>query len=448
LFDGTRELRLGAEEPKSVLFYRDYRLYLATSFFSAIATQAQTVAVGWQIYAVTHSALALGYAGLMPFVPILLFLLPAGNLADRLDRRILMVLAYLVQTGVSALFLVLTVQGVSSAWPFYLVLLLLGAGRALGWPARQSFLPLLVPQGLFAQAISWSGAAFQTATILGPALGGLMYLLGPAVVYATCAVTMFAMAAATLAIRTSGRARGASPEPAGFRRLIAGVEYVWSNPLLLGGMALDFLAVLLGGATALLPIYARDILRVGPTGLGLLRAAPALGAACVGVMLGRTPIREKAGRKMFACVALFGAATIVFGLSHNFALSLAALATLGAADMVSVYVRGTIAQLATPDEMRGRVSAVNGIFISGSNELGEFESGVTAAWFGTVAAVIIGGAGTLAVVAAGWWLFPELRDIEDPGEVTPAPKQAGTGGPSGTSFQSDPSSRRATQRQS
>jgi MFS family permease len=419
LFNSGSESPWPENQHKSVLHFRDYRLYLATSFFSAIATQAQTVAVGWQIYAITHSALALGYAGLMPFLPILLFLLPAGNLADRIDRRLLMVLAYLMQTAVSALFLILTLRGVDSARPFYLVLLLLGAGRALGWPARQSFLPLLVPQGSFAQAISWNSAAFQTATILGPALGGLMYLLGPAVVYATCSITMFAMAVAILGIRTSGRARSASVEPAGFRRLIAGIEYVWGNPLLLGGMTLDFLAVLLGGATALLPIYARDILRVGPTGLGLLRAAPALGAACVGVMLGRAPIRARAGRKMFGCIALFGCATIVFGLSHNFPLSLAALAVLGAADMVSVYVRGTIAQLATPDEMRGRVSAVNGIFISGSNELGEFESGVTAAWFGTVPAVIIGGVGTLIVVAAGWWLFPDLRDIEDPGEVTP-----------------------------
>jgi len=398
---------------------RDYRLYLATSFFSSMAAQAQTVAVGWQIYAITHSALALGYAGLMPFVPIACLLLPAGNLADRLDRRILMVLAFLMQTGVSALFLMLTIRGVRHAWPFYLVLLLLGAGRALGWPARQSFLPLLVPQGSFAQAVSWNSAAFQTATILGPALGGLIYLLGPAVVYATCSVIMLAMAAAVAAIRTDGRARGASIEPEGFRRLIAGIEYVWGNPLLLGGMTLDFLAVLLGGATALLPIYARDILRVGPTGLGLLRAAPALGAAGVGMILGRRPIRERAGRKMFACVGLFGLATVVFGISRSFALSIVALAVLGAADMVSVYVRSTIAQLATPDEMRGRVSAVNGLFISGSNELGEFESGVTAAWFGTVAAVVIGGLGTLVVVAVGWFLFPDLRNIENPGEVTP-----------------------------
>ena len=409
----------GDHEPLSVLQYRDYRLYLATSFFSALATQAQTVAVGWQIYSITHSPLALGYAGLMPFLPILCFLLPAGHLADRLDRRILMVSAYLVQTAVSALLLTLTLRGVNSAWPFYIVLLLLGAGRALGWPARQSFLPLLVPQGRFAQAISWNSAAFQTATILGPALGGVLYLLGPAVVYAVCSATMFAMAAATLAIRTSGRVRSTAAGPAGFKRLIAGIEYVWGNPLLLGGMALDFFAVLLGGATALLPIYARDILRIGPGGLGLLRAAPALGAACVGVMLGHAPIREKSGRKMFACVALFGIATIVFGLSRSFPLSMAALAVLGAADMVSVYVRGTIAQLATPDEMRGRVSAVNGMFISGSNELGEFESGLTAAWFGTVAAVVIGGVGSLIVVAAGWRLFPALRDVEDPTEVTP-----------------------------
>lgn len=419
LVNAYLESAAAGDPEASVLQYRDYRLYLATSFFSALVTQAQTVAVGWQIYSITHSPLTLGYAGLMPFLPILCFLLPAGSLADRLDRRILMVAAYLVQTAVSALFLILTLRGVNSAWPFYIVLLLLGLGRALGWPARQSFLPLLVPQSRFAQAISWTSAAFQTATILGPALGGVLYLLGPAVVYAVCSATMFAMAAATLAIRTSGRARSTVTGPPGFKRLIAGIEYVWGNPLLLGGMALDFFAVLLGGATALLPIYARDILHIGPSGLGLLRAAPALGAACVGVMLGRAPIRERSGRKMFGCVAVFGIATIVFGLSRNFVLSIAALTILGAADMVSVYVRGTITQLATPDEMRGRVSAVSGIFISGSNELGEFESGLTAAWFGTVPAVVIGGVGTLLVVAAGWWLFAALRDVEDPTEVTP-----------------------------
>jgi MFS family permease len=413
------EPALAGDRQPSVIHYRDYRLYLATSFFSAIAAQAQTVAVGWQIYAITHSPLALGLAGLMPFLPIVCFLLPSGNLADRYDRRILFFLAMLISGLVSALFMALTLHGVRTPLPFYIALLLLGSGRALGWPARQSFLPLLVPQGLFAPAISWNSAAFQTATILGPALGGVLYLLGPAVVYGTCSITMFAMAVATLAIRTSGKAKAASSGPAGFKRLIAGVEYVWSNPLLLGGMTLDLFAVLLGGATALLPVYARDILRVGPGGLGLLRAAPALGAACVGLTLGHHPIRQKAGRKIFACVALFGTATIVFGLSPNFLLSLAALVVVGAADMVSVYVRATIAQLATPDEMRGRVSAVNGMFISGSNELGEFESGVTAAWFGTVAAVVIGGIGTLIVVAAGWRLFPEVRDIEDPTDVTP-----------------------------
>jgi MFS family permease len=428
LVNANLEPAVAGDREPSVFQYRDYRLYLATSFCSALASQAQTVAVGWQIYSITHSPLALGYAGLMPFLPILCFLLPAGGLADRLDRRILMVSAYLVQTAVSVLFLILTLRGVNRAWSFYIVLLLLGAGRALGWPARQSFLPLLVPQGRFAQAISWTSAAFQTATILGPALGGLLYLLGPAVVYAVCSATMFAMAAATLAIRTSGRARSTATGPAGFKRLIAGIEYVWANPLLLGGMALDFFAVLLGGATALLPIYARDILHIGPSGLGLLRAAPALGAACVGVMLGRAPIREKSGRKMFACVAVFGVATMILGLSRYVLLSMAALAVLGAADMVSVYVRGTITQLATPDVMRGRVSAVSGIFISGSNELGEFESGLTAAWFGTVAAVVIGGVGTLLVVAAGWRTFPALRDVEDPAEVTPeiTDRRAGT----------------------
>jgi MFS family permease len=415
----NREPAVAGDSQPSVLHYRDYRLYLATSFFSSIAAQAQTVAVGWQIYAITHSPLALGLAGLMPFLPILCFLLPAGHLADRYDRRILFFLAMLVSGLVSSLFMALTLHGVRTPLPFYIALLLLGSGRALGWPARQSFLPLLVPQGLFAQAISWNSAAFQTATILGPALGGVLYLLGPAVVYGVCSVTMFAMAVCTLAIRTGGKAKAANGGPTGLRRLVAGVEYVWSNPLLLGGMTLDLFAVLLGGATALLPIYARDILRVGPGGLGLMRAAPALGAASVGLTLGHRPIRQKAGRKMFGCVALFGLATIVFGLSRDFLLSLGALAVVGAADMVSVYVRATVAQLATPDEMRGRVSAVSGMFISGSNELGEFESGLTASWFGTVAAVVIGGIGTLIVVAVGWRLFPEVRDIEDPAEVTP-----------------------------
>lgn len=417
--DPLAEEIIAEDHERSVLHYRDYRLYLATSFFGSLATQAQAVAIGWQIYAITRSALALGYAGLMPFIPILCLLLPAGNLADRFDRRMLMGSASVVQGAVSALFLTLTLRGVQAAWPFYIVLLLLGSGRALGWPARQSFLPLLVPQGRFTQAISWNSAAFQSATILGPALGGVLYLLGPAAVYATCAVTMIAVAIATFSIRTSGRARIVTTGPTGFRRLIAGIEYLWTNPLLLGGMTLDFFAVLLGGATALLPIYASDILRVGPSGLGLLRAAPALGAASVGITLGHTPIRERSGKKMFACVGLFGLATIIFGLSRSFALSLFALIAMGAADMVSVYVRSTIAQLATPDEMRGRVSAVNGIFISGSNELGEFESGLTAHWWGAVAAVVVGGIGSLVVVAFGWWLFPALRDIEDPSEVRP-----------------------------
>jgi len=220
------------------------------------------------------------------------------------------------------------------------------------------------------------------------------------VVYAVCSMTLLAVSVATLMMHT--RSRPAAAEPTGFGRVIVGVVYVWGNQLLLGRMTLDLFAVLLGGATALLPIYARDILRIGPTGLGALRAAPAMGVAVLGIVFGHVPIRERAGRKMFGCVALFGIATMVFGLSRNFMLSMAALIVLGAADMVSVYVRATIAQLATPDEMRGRVSAVNGMFISGSNRFGEFESGVTAAWFGTVASVVIGGIGTLAVVVAGW----------------------------------------------
>ena len=256
--------------------------------------------------------------------------------------------------------------------------------------------------------------------VIGPALGGAIYLIGAAAAYAFCVVSFVSVTVAISMLHARGAVTSLETGASTLVRLTAGVRYVRTRPIILGAISLDLFAVLLGGATALLPIYARDILHSGPTGLGMLRSAPALGAAATGLMLGRMPLERNTGRVMFACVGLFGLATIVFGLSRSFALSLSALAVLGAADMVSVYVRSTLIQLATPDAMRGRVSAVNSLFIGASNELGEFESGVTAAWFGTVPSVVIGGAGTIVVVAVWMGLFPELREVDRISDVMPA----------------------------
>ena len=278
---------------------------------------------------------------------------------------------------------------------------------------------MLVPAAALARAVAWTSSAFKLAMVLGPAVGGALLLGGPARAYATAA-SLFALAlVAMLAIRARFPRQIGGGDISALRRLLAGIDYVWRKPIVLGAISLDLFAVLLGGATALLPIYARDILAVGPQGLGVMRSAPAVGAIAMGLWLAARPLERKVGRVMLAAVGSFGAATIVFGLSTNFVLSLAALAAMGAADMISVLVRQTTIQLATPDGMRGRVSSVNSLFIGASNELGEFESGVTAAWFGTVPAVIVGGVGTVAVVAIWAWRFPALRRLDRFTDVTP-----------------------------
>jgi predicted MFS family arabinose efflux permease len=304
-------------------------------------------------------------------------------------------------------------------WPFYVVLMLFGAARAFAGPASQSFVPSLVPEDQFPQAVAWNSSASQVAVIAGPAVGGAMYILGPAVDYGVCLILFVTIAFVMMSIRSRSERYEAEADTTVLERVTAGIAYVWRKPLILGAFSLDLFAVLLGGATALLPIYARDILYVGSLGLGVLRSAPALGAAILGVALGQRALQRRAGLAMFACVAIFGVATIVFGLSRNFGLSLAALFVLGGADMVSVYVRATLTQLATPDAMRGRVSAVNRLFVGASNELGEFESGLTATWFGTVPAVVIGGVGTLVIVAVCYRLFPSLREVDRLSEVRP-----------------------------
>lgn len=400
-----------------VFRHRGLAQLLSGRLTAAFATQIQAIVVAWQVYGMTHNPLTLGYVGLAQFLPMVALTLPAGDLADRVERRKILAFSWVLQAMASALFLVLTLMHVSTVSLFYGVLALFGFSRAFAGPAMQSFLPLLVPTEDLGRAIAWNSSAFQIAIIGGPALGGAVYLLGPDVAYALC-LTLFALAAVSVfSIGVRIRPRPGRDRPSAFRRFTAGIRYVKGQPIVLGAISLDLFAVLFGGATALLPVYAYNILHVGSLGLGALRSAIAVGAFLMGLYLGRQALARRVGPVMFASVAIFGAATIVFGLSRDFAVSMAALAVAGAADMISVYVRTSLIQLATPDEMRGRVSAVNMLFIGASNELGEFESGVTASWFGSVPAVIIGGIGTLVVTGVWMWLFPALRRVNAMSDV-------------------------------
>ena len=401
-----------SEIPPGILYRpRDLYLFVSSRFISTAAMQVQSVAIGWQIYDMARTPLALGLVGLCQFVPMFLFTLPAGDITDRFNQRVVYRAAALMQAFCSALFLVLTIVTPHTQWPFYLVLVLFGAARGFAGPSGQSLLPFLVPPEKLPRSISLSSSFFTAAIIAGPALGGFLYVLGPKLVYIFCIIGF--ATAATIVSQLGGRRF--VPEAGTLSRLervAEGIRFVISRPVVMGAISLDLFAVLLGGATALLPIYARDILHVGPMGLGILRSAPAAGAFMVALLFTRRSIGRHAGAKMFAAVAVFGVATIVFGLSTWFPLSLAALFMLGASDMVSVQVRSSLIQLATPDVMRGRVSAVSMLFIGASNELGEFESGGTAALLGTVRAVVWGSIGTLAV--AGLWmkLFPPLAKVD------------------------------------
>lgn len=377
-----------------------------------VGTEAQFLAVAWLVYEITRSPLSLGLVGLMEFLPAVLFLLAVGPAADRFDRRrILMVcqLGYLLCT--TAFFLLVHRQHLG-ALPIYAVMFVMGTFRAFSGPASQSLLPEIVPREHFPNAVAWGSSIFMVATIVGPSVGGLMYAIGGGARLAfAVAGAMFAGALLLLAsmhIRT-GRMEKASTS---VRTILAGFHYVWEQKLILGSISLDLFAVLLGGAVALLPVYADQILHVGPWGLGMLRAMPAVGAALVAGYLAFWPLHRHAGKVMFVCVAIFGLATIAFGISRNVWVSLVALFVIGASDMFSVFIRSTLVQLNTPAEKRGRVAAVNLLFIGASNELGQFESGLTAHWFGTVPAVVLGGAGTLVIVALCLFLFPGLRDAD------------------------------------
>jgi MFS family permease len=371
------------------------------------------VAVGWQVYELTHRPLDLGLVGLAQFLPGIFLFLVAGHAADRVPRRSILLACMGAFSLASLLLLIFAVRGISQVYPIYAVLLLNGAARAFSQPASQALLPTLLEEKHFANAVAWSASTFRTANILGPIAGGLMYgfTRSPAPVYATAMIAY--VAALLMTTRIEVKAATHPRTPASLTMVLDGFRYLWSNKLILGAISLDLFAVLLGGAVALLPVYASEILKVGAIGLGILRCAPGVGAVITAVMLAHRPLGRRQGEIMLWCVFGFGVFTVVFGLSRSLPLSLAALALTGATDMVSVVVRSTMVQLGTPDHMRGRVSAVNAVFIGASNEVGQFESGITAQWFGTVPAVIIGGIGTIVIVAAWARFFPELRRVRE-----------------------------------
>jgi MFS family permease len=405
----------------ALLAQRPFVLFWIARVLAMLARQMLTVAVGWQMYALTGSALDLGFVGLVQFLPSFALVLVSGHVADRFDRRRVLQAAMVVDAGAVVALCAASAIGRIDATTIFVLVFVVGAGRAFDIPTMQALLPALVPERLLARAVAANASASQAAIIVGPAVGGLLYIASPEVVYGTSA-TLFALTGILVHfVHLHHAHRRASA--AGLSSVLDGIRFIRSRPEVLGAISLDMFAVLLGGATALLPIYARDILHTGPWGLGLLRSATAAGALGMALWLARHPLHANAGRWMFAAVAVFGVATIVFGLSRSFALSLCALAVLGASDMVSIVVRQSLVQLRTPDHMRGRVSAVNALFIGTSNELGEFESGVVAAWLGAVAAVVVGGIGTLAIVLVWVRLFPALAKV-DRLDAAPAPAAA------------------------
>jgi MFS family permease len=400
-----------SERAWAVLRHPDFLFFMCARLLATLAVQMQTVAVGWQVYAITRDPLDLGLIGLSQFLPFVLLILPAGQIADHYDRRRILALCYFTEILCAAALLVFTLRGIQVAWPVFATMVLMGCARAFSMPSGQALLPNLVPAETFSRAVALNSSAFQVATVLGPALGGVLYLAGPAVVYTTVAV-LAALAAVFMALVRGGGRRAGKREPATWETLLSGLRFVRARPIVLGAISLDLFAVLFGGATALLPVFARDILHVGPSGLGLLRTAPGIGAGLTAMVIAISPISRHAGVWMFGGVAMFGVGIVVFGLSEHFALSLFALTLLGAGDMVSVYIRHLLVQLETPDAIRGRVSAVNAVFIGASNELGEFESGITAKWWGAVRAVLVGGIATLIVTGLWIKLFPSLWHMD------------------------------------
>jgi MFS family permease len=403
-------MSLNDAAPVSVLRHRPFALYWSARTCAAMGFQMLGVAVAWQMYALTGSAFDLGLVALMQFLPAAAFMLVAGQIADRYDRRRLLQICQTIEGLAAATLAVGSLAGWVSKEFILAAVLVFGAGRAFEAPTQQTLLPSVVPLSLFPRAVAASASTTQLATIAGPAIGGFLFVFGPTVPYAICCA-LFLTSVILLAFVHIQRA-ASRRMPLNLQAFFAGISYMARNPILLGVISLDLFAVLLGGATALLPIFADEIFKLGPEGLGLLRAAPAAGALLIMIVLTRWPLTRHVGRIMFVSVACFGLATIVFALSRSFALAIAALAILGASDAVSVVIRMTLVQLETPDEMRGRVNAVSSLFAGTSNQLGDFRAGLMAAWLGAIPAVLVGGIGTLLVVLIWLRAFPVLSRVD------------------------------------
>jgi MFS family permease len=395
---------------RSVFRVPAYAFFWIARVFSSLSYQMIGVAVGWQIYALTHSTFALGMVGLAQFLPLLLLTLVVGHVADRVDRRRILIICRGIEAVAAVSLAAATLTHHIQPVGIFCAVAIVGAARAFENPSSQAILPNLVSEDLVPQAIAWSSSANQTASIIGPALGGFLYVAGPQVAYAISGFLFLAGSALSFGIRlwrpVGVRSRGSATS------IFSGIHYIRDHKNILGAISLDLFAVLFGGATALLPAYAHDILHTGPWGLGLLRLSPAIGALVTSVILAHHPIRKDAGMRMFFAVIVFGLATVAFAFSQSVWISMGILAVLGSADVVSVVIRSTLVQLETPDEMRGRVSAVNTLFIGTSNQLGEFESGITASWFGLLPATILGGIGSIVVALLWMKLFPELRKLD------------------------------------
>ena len=408
-----------AEDRFAAFRHRSYSLFFTSRFLAAFATQIISVAVGWQMYDVTRNTLYLGLIGLVQFLPSLVLILVTGSVTDRYNRRAIVAICLSISALCAAALLVLTITGTFSPIPVFVVLVVFGIERAFMGPASQSLAPNLVPEKDLANSFAWNASSWQTASIVGPVAGGLLYGLGPVVAYSVALA--FMVAGALFVFLIPKPAQRTVGEQASWSYILAGFSFISKERVVLGAISLDLFVVLLGGAVGLMPVFASEILVLGPLGLGLLRAAPGAGAIAMALFLATFPIRHASGAKMFIGVAIFGAGTLLFGLSQTAWLSIVALALMGAGDMVSVYVRETLIALWTPDEVRGRVNAVNSVFVGASNELGEFRAGVMAHFIGAVPAVVIGGIGALAVSVLWAAIFPQLRKID----TLEAPKRDG-----------------------
>jgi MFS family permease len=406
----TAESSQDSRAGRAAFTHPGFVLFQIARFLIVAAVEMQAVAVGWQVYEITKRPLDLGYVGLAQFLPSILLFPLSGHASDRYERRTVLSICYGGYALCFGLLLLLTEHGSPSMKAIYAVLVLVGIVRSFNATASRAILPQLVPEEHFPNAVAWNATIFQASTILGPAFGGVVYAAfhGPSAVYLIATITAIGATISTFRVKPEVKAR--PREPMSLKTVFAGLDYIWNKKIILGAISLDLFAVMLGGAVALLPVYAREILHTGPWGLGLLRTAPGAGAAVMAVALAHRPLKGKSGHTLFWAVGGFGVCTIIFGLSRSLIVSLIALFLLGASDMISVIIRATLTQLATPDAMRGRVTAVDMIFIGTSNEFGQFESGLTAQWFGTVPAVVLGGVGTLIVIALWAFWFPQLRE--------------------------------------